>query len=109
MKAKQEIFNQIESYVKDYVPPQKPKSFIPVVYTIPHNGHTDEQLNELIEVVELVEKTTSKCIGRVVVGLNLTTTPHKQWLGVALLPTQFKTQKVLITNVPYKPIFQMAG
>lgn len=109
MKTKQEIFNQIENYVKDYVPPQKPKDFIPVVYTIPHNGHTDEQLYELIEVVELVEKITSRCIGRVVLGLNLASTPHKQWLGVALLPIQFKTQKVLITNVPYKPIFERAG
>lgn len=108
-KTKQDILNEIASFSKNYLPPQEPKGFIPVVYTIPYEDYTDEQLRDLTEVIELIEKSTNTCIGRAVVGLNFTTKPYKQWLGVALLPSQFKTQKVFITNLPFKQIFEKAG
>lgn len=108
-KTKQDILNEIANFSKTYLPPHEPKGFIPVVYTIPYDDYTAEQLEEIVQVIELIEKSTTSCIGRAVVGLNLTTKPYRQWLGVALLPPQFKTQKVFITNLPFKPIFEEAG
>lgn len=109
MKSKQEIFNEIEAYVKGYVASNEPSGFIPVVYTVPFEEHSDADLQDLKEIEWLIARTNPKCIGRITIGTNLCVEPAVNWLGVALLPKKFKTKKVLITNVPFKSIFERAG
>lgn len=139
MKTKSELFGEIESYVKSYIQPKRPKDFIPVVYAVSPEKETAEQFKEMLGVVELIEKTNSSVIGRVFIGANL---PHKTSVaffakngelnkgrdtiskmcrefglgespqlicGVILLPTQFQKQEVLLTDVPFKEVFERAG
>ena len=139
MKTKIELMSEIESYVKSYVQPNKPKDFIPVVYGVSPENMNAEQIKEMLGVVELIEKTNSTVIGRVFIGANL---PQKTsvaffdkngvlnkgrdtiskmcrelglgnnpeiMFGVVLLPAQFQKQEVLLTDVPFKEVFERAG
>ncbi len=108
MRTKQEVLNAIENYVRNYVVPLKPKGFIPVIYTVPFSGHTDQDINDLKEIELLVEKTNPSCVGRITICTSFVK-PNQNLLGVALLPKKFKHQKILIVDVPFKPIFERAG
>jgi len=108
MKTKQEILSEIENYVRNYVPPKKKWEFVPVVFTAPLNATEEENL-EMFSVVAMIEKTNPSCVGRVVIGMDLTKKSPSIWIGVALLPIEFKDKDYLISQVPFKPIFERAG
>lgn len=110
MKTKNDFLNRIETYVKTYVPPTKPNEFVPVVFTVPFEKSTDEHNVKMMGmVVELVERTNPKCAGRVVIGMDLTKSVPHLWVGVALLPLALKDKDYLISDVPFKQIFERAG
>jgi hypothetical protein len=110
MKNTNNFIQQIETYVKAYVPPKKPSGFIPVVFTVPFEHSTDQKNVEMLGTVcELVEKINSKCVGRVVIGLDLKKSIPSIWVGVALLPIGLKDTDYLISDIPFRPIFESAG
>lgn len=109
MKTKTEIFNEIENYVKNYAVSNEPKGFIPVVYTLSFENHTDLDIQDLKEIECLVNRSNPNCVGRITIWVNLCVEPPELLIGVAVLPKKFKNPKALITNVPFKPIFERAG
>lgn len=108
MKTKQAILSEIEIFVRDYVVPIKPKGFVPLVYAMPADEYNDQDLRELRDIELLIEKVNPDCVGRITITQSFVR-PNESLLGVALLPKKFKNQKILIVDVPFKPLFERVG